>query len=274
MNFPTVTHSLAERIDKAESDYMASKVTAAQGQAGNPFEVEVRRFGRVWAIKSKVIATPLFNRVLGVRPGDENAIPDILEWYRQDGLPFQVEIVPLLANSALLRSLANQGLYQSGFHAALYGVPDLDAPWNEDNGVSVEKVGASGMAEFAETYVEGFEIAGPHSPDRESSVNRVMQEYSQPGWTCYIARMGGEPVAVGALFVMSGVASLAAAGTIPMFRGKGCQSALIAARMAEAARLGCDLVVGHAGIGTVSQRNMERAGLRIAYTKVCWTEIG
>ncbi len=48
------------------------------------------------------------------------------------------------------------------------------------------------------------------------------------------------------------------------------QTALIAVRIAEAEAAGCDLVCSQAAFGSPSQRNLERAGLSVAYTKAVW----
>jgi GNAT superfamily N-acetyltransferase len=57
------------------------------------------------------------------------------------------------------------------------------------------------------------------------------------------------------------------AATLPEFRGRGVQSALLAARLAMARDAGCDLAVTFTLPGTTSSRNAERAGFRVAYTK-------
>jgi ribosomal protein S18 acetylase RimI-like enzyme len=79
----------------------------------------------------------------------------------------------------------------------------------------------------------------------------------------------GVAAAAGAL-VLGEVANLANASTLPQFRGRGLQSALIRARMAAAAAAGADLVCAGASWASQSQRNLERAGLRIASTKTTW----
>jgi GNAT superfamily N-acetyltransferase len=88
-----------------------------------------------------------------------------------------------------------------------------------------------------------------------------------------VARLDGHPAAHAALYLddQSGTAVLAADGTRPAFRGRGCQTALIAARLAEAARRGYPLAVVEAAPGSTSQRDLERVGFRLAYTKVIWT---
>jgi GNAT superfamily N-acetyltransferase len=66
------------------------------------------------------------------------------------------------------------------------------------------------------------------------------------------------------------VAVLAGASTVPAWRGRGAQGALLRARLAHAASIGCDLAMMGAAPGSASQRNGERAGFRIAYTRIKW----
>ena len=58
------------------------------------------------------------------------------------------------------------------------------------------------------------------------------------------------------------------AGTLPEFRGRGIQLALMQERLRIVQQAGCDLAVTLTMPGTTSQRNVERAGFRTAYTKV------
>ncbi|HEY4948996.1 MAG TPA: GNAT family N-acetyltransferase [Candidatus Acidoferrales bacterium] len=64
-----------------------------------------------------------------------------------------------------------------------------------------------------------------------------------------------------------GVCGLFGASTLPAFRRRGVQSALLATRLAWAREKGCDLAVSIAQPGSVSHRNIERSGFRVAYTR-------
>ena len=92
-------------------------------------------------------------------------------------------------------------------------------------------------------------------------------ELERAGGWLYVATVGDVPAAAAALTVADGIGYLANAATLPTFRRRGCQRALIAARVADAADAGCDLVTSGATFGSSSQRNLERAGFRLAYTK-------
>lgn len=116
------------------------------------------------------------------------------------------------------------------------------------------KVSAQGWSEHPEfmPYMEGF------------------AKLSVAVATCFIAERNGEPIATAALYMHEGVALLAGASTIPAGRRQGAQNALLDARLRHAASHGCDLAMMVAGPGSASQRNAERQGFRIAYTRTKW----
>jgi hypothetical protein len=85
----------------------------------------------------------------------------------------------------------------------------------------------------------------------------------------YVAYAGGVAAAMAALFIHDGIGHLNVGATLPAYRGRGIHLALTNRRIADTAKAGCDLVIGDTGgFGSTSQNNMERAGLRIAYTRV------
>ncbi|HUQ80502.1 MAG TPA: GNAT family N-acetyltransferase, partial [Gemmatimonadaceae bacterium] len=90
------------------------------------------------------------------------------------------------------------------------------------------------------------------------------------GTVCFVAEWEGEPIAAAALGVHGGVAILAGASTDPAFRGRGAQAALLGTRLRHAASVGCDIALMGAAPGSGSQRNAERQGFRIAYTRIKW----
>lgn len=88
--------------------------------------------------------------------------------------------------------------------------------------------------------------------------------------TCFIAEKDGRPIATSALFMHGNVALLAGASTVPEGRRQGAQNALLDTRLRFAASHGCDLAMMVAAPGSASQRNAERQGFRIAYTRTKW----
>jgi len=87
---------------------------------------------------------------------------------------------------------------------------------------------------------------------------------------CFLAELDGQPGATGSLCIHNGVALFAGAATIPQMRRQGLQAALLQERMRYAFDHGCDLAMMGAEAGGDSQRNAERKGFRIAYTRIKW----
>src|SRR5262245_44696058 len=91
------------------------------------------------------------------------------------------------------------------------------------------------------------------------------------GAVSFFAELAGRPVATAVLALHERVALFGGACTIPEARRHGAQRALLDARLRHAAEQGCDLAMISAGpVGGPSQRNAERHGFRIAYTRIKW----
>ncbi|HEX3253566.1 MAG TPA: GNAT family N-acetyltransferase [Pyrinomonadaceae bacterium] len=85
-----------------------------------------------------------------------------------------------------------------------------------------------------------------------------------------LAELDQQAIAAGALTIVGDVALLAGACTIPSVRRQGTQLALLEERLRYAAAQGCSVGMMVALPGSGSQRNAERHGFRIAYTRTKW----
>ena len=92
----------------------------------------------------------------------------------------------------------------------------------------------------------------------------------RPGALSFLAELNGQAIATGVLCLSDGVALLGGACTVPEGRRQGAQLALLESRLRYAAEGGCDLAMMCAQPGSASQRNAERHGFRIAYTRLKW----
>ena len=124
---------------------------------------------------------------------------------------------------------------------------------------------------FVEIYLDSFGI-----PKSVSALSYLGESIGlligRPSMHCLFAQIQDTLAAIAILYIHEGVGYFATGATLPVWRGYGCQRALLEARIAIAATEGCDLISGQTGITTTSQHNMERVGLRIAYTKALWTQ--
>jgi GNAT superfamily N-acetyltransferase len=121
----------------------------------------------------------------------------------------------------------------------------------------------------AELWVQTAFGGGVDSDDAQPDRTAIIAGYPYMiHTTCYLAWLDGQPAGAGTLALHDGVASLFGASTRPRYRHRGVQHALLAVRLADAAGAGCDLALVHTEPGSPSQRNVERLGFRLAYTKV------
>lgn len=129
----------------------------------------------------------------------------------------------------------------------------LMAPGEEDLWVDTSVAGWSSAPEVA-AIVRGFA--------------EIMAKGGGAG--CFMAEFEGRAIATGAMVLHDGVALLAGASTVPEWRGRGAQAALLNARLRSAADQGSDLAMMAALPGSQSQLNAEREGFRICYTRTKW----
>ena len=87
---------------------------------------------------------------------------------------------------------------------------------------------------------------------------------------CFLAELDGKPGAAGVLCLHQGIALFGGSATVPELRRNGLQTALLHERMRYAFEHSCDVAMIVAQPGSDSQRNAERKGFRIAYTRTKW----
>ena len=113
--------------------------------------------------------------------------------------------------------------------------------------------------------IKGFFPASEITPAELDIGSRM---FRLEGATAWMGIVDGEPVAAAAMNTRGKLALLFADSTLEKFRGQGLHLALIRARLHAAAKLGCDLATASTAPGSGSQRNYERAGFRVVYTKL------
>ena len=121
---------------------------------------------------------------------------------------------------------------------------------------------------YARVAAEGWREAG--YGDFMLEIGRVSA--NTDGLHLFVAELDGVAIAVGAMHLRDGIAHLAGASTIPEGRRRGAQLALLEHRLQYAAAHGCDIAMMCASPGSGSQRNAERHGFRIAYTRIKWKQ--
>jgi hypothetical protein len=86
----------------------------------------------------------------------------------------------------------------------------------------------------------------------------------------FLAWLDERPIAAGGFQIYDEVCILAGASTIPDFRRMGAQNALLTSRLRFAQGKGCSLAMICAQPGSQSQKNAQKSGFQIAYTRIKW----
>lgn len=268
MNIPVVNQELANRLVQAERSFFTSRISSIGERQDNPMGVEIEHFGDASAYYIKEMPWPLFNSVKGLDDETGGELRAITEFYRAKNRTFQVDVDPYKCSSATLKALTEQGLSPREYQSILYGLPEEKVP-DFTQSIKIAEVTDEGLFD---TYAEIHCLASGMSLDNKvyfKSNNIGLLDRS--GWKLFLAYWEGRAAAVAAMYIEDDIASCALAATLPEFRRRGLQSALLHARLHEAYKAGCQLVGAQAASGSVSQHNMERAGLRIAWTRTLWT---
>ncbi|WP_456278635.1 GNAT family N-acetyltransferase [Bacillus sp. AK128] len=269
MKTTVMNRELADSIENAEIEMFESRLTAIQSLTGNPMGVEIKKFGHATCFSVQQIPGPSYNTVKGLRAGDEPFVEEILSFYNEKNIPVRFELTPGHTSPELLMYLSKQGYYQNDFHTALYQSLDNTNLEPNDHNLSIRELAGDEFQVFAELYVKGFGMP-PFLVEDVAQNNQVL--HGNPDWTFYLASLGEVHVGVAVVFIKNRIATLAAAATLPEYTKKGIQSSLIKARMNQAIHNKCVYILGQAQFGSTSHRNMERAGMKIAYTKAIWVK--
>lgn len=117
---------------------------------------------------------------------------------------------------------------------------------------------------FTQTVAQGFaEIA----PVTQPLLDVMEGFFHSEGNHSFFAFVDGVAAGGASAFAFDGVAGMFGASTLPQFRGRGVQTALLSARLNWAVQHGCDLAKGITLPGSTSHRNHERLSFRVAYTR-------
>jgi hypothetical protein len=208
----------------------------------------------------------LFNRALGIglaEPATERGLSEIDAFFADRGLTYGITLTPDAQPRELPEWLEARGLHRGYAWTKFARGPEPPAPVESD--LRLEELGADRAAVFADVFMRAY-----GTPE----VTRPLLERlpGSDGWRCFGAFDGDAPAATGALCVTGTVGWLGAAGTLPEFRRRGAQGAILAARIEAGRQAGCETLVTETGEPVDgrpggSYRNIVRAGFEPVYVR-------
>ncbi|MGH9722988.1 MAG: GNAT family N-acetyltransferase [Bryobacteraceae bacterium] len=192
---------------------------------------------------------------------------EIVERFFLDrGAPVLVELSPL-AGVAALNLLCSRNYRPVEISSVLYRL--VEKPAARDNGnIRVRVTGPEDAKLWTDISARGWTKEHPELLHFLLQIGAIATAREQS--LCFLGEVDGVPGAAGVLCVHEGVALFAGSATVPELRRRGLQAALLEERMRYAFDHGCELAMMVAEAGSESQRNAERKGFRIAYTRTKW----
>lgn len=188
-------------------------------------------------------------------------------FYRTRGESVRVETCPL-ADPTLIEHFGKNNYRVTEFTNVMALPPNDSAIHNSAEippGIAIAKITPAEIDLWTATVSQGFAEHFPVTPE----LLEVMKMFALgKNVECYLATADGAVAGGATLAIHEGVAGLFGASTLPEFRNRGIQTALLATRIARARERHCDLAVCLAQPGSTSQRNVVRLGFSVLYTRV------
>lgn len=193
---------------------------------------------------------------------NRSEVAQVRDFYKAFNSGWEAVVTPFSDSDAIPALLA-LGAELIGWESILYrSIDKLTTEHNIAPEISIFEVGPDQMEDWARFTCQAF-------GNFEGAENLVDLIQRAPNTKRYIAKWDQQPAATASLFIGQELTMLAGGATLPEFRGRGIQHALIQRRLADAADLAEWIVMG-AQPGTASHRNAERAGFRLAYNTINW----
>ncbi|MDM7922117.1 MAG: hypothetical protein QUS14_07430 [Pyrinomonadaceae bacterium] len=207
---------------------------------------------------------------LGVFEEAKDEHLDRLEtFFGERGAPVFHEVSPM-ADASILQLFATRNYRPIELTSVMFRTLDRDVAETRqrDPELKTRVIAADEADLWARTSAAGW------STEHEGLAD-FMFNFGQVSALCdgahpYLAELAGEPISTGMLFIYDDICILAGASTVAEGRNRGAQNALLTDRLRFAASRGCKLAMMGAAPGSQSQKNAQKNGFQIAYTRIKW----
>jgi GNAT superfamily N-acetyltransferase len=260
-------HALAERLEAAEG-FACAQFAAARKRLFSECDSAWMKcagadvvFDGVDAPTTQTFGLGMFEELTSA------ALDEIERFFQERGAEVMHEVSPF-AGAATLDLLCARGYEPFEISSVMYRAVEEPAAASADSGIRVRVIDPVEGRLWNEVSARGWTHEHPELEVFVQQMGAIIVAREQS--PCFLAEIDGVAGAAGVLILHKGVALFAGAATVPEMRRRGLQAALLETRMRYAFEHGCDLAMMVAEAGSNSQRNAERKGFRVAYTRMKW----
>jgi len=194
-------------------------------------------------------------------------LEEIEAFYRERGAPVFHEVSPM-ADQSILQLLGERGYRPIELTSVMFRELSDVAKTVAGSGIVTRKIGDEDADLWAATSARGWATVHESLADFMLAFGKVAARttHGHP----FIAEIDGDVVGAAGFGIYDDVCIFAGATTVPEARNRGVQNALLSARLSFAAGRGCKLAMICALPGSQSQKNAQKNGFQIAYTRIKW----
>lgn len=269
MDYPFADIDLARRLEHTEAqgnvDFVEARTKAFPDRGATWIEVAgtFAMFDGVGSPLTQTFGLGAF------APITTEHMDTIEEFFHSRGAEIFHEVCPL-ADASVFEHLRERGYQAVEFSNVLYRPidPELRLDASRNKRIRVRAIEKDEVDLWAQTAYEGWS----EFTEVAEFLRELNQVTAHSKGLSFIAELEKQPIATGALTIAGDVALLAGASTVPGARRQGAQNALLEGRLRFAATQGCTVAMMVTLPGSGSQRNSERHGFRIAYTRTKWRQ--
>jgi GNAT superfamily N-acetyltransferase len=225
----------------AEGETWLAMYACAPPAVREQLGIDCTRVGSVYAFRMRALDALQFNRAIWVAPTVDAAIvDDVCRWYAAAGTPrFQLQ----LGAASIAQEVADVVRARGGV--------ETDAPWAKfasptagakppPGGMRIEPVDATTRMHYAQATRMAFGMP-PVFDVWLAAFAGLPDAHAFLGW------QNGEPAAAGLWYRHGDTAWLGLGATVPAYRGRGWQPAVLQQRIHHAARCGCTVATSETG---------------------------
>lgn len=263
---------IAELIERAEAEAVWGYEAAAPPELEQKLGMARTRIGGGVVLAVRDDVTNYWSKALGFgfdAPVTADLIAEITAFYREHEVQLAtIQLAPAVIPADWDAICEKEGITAGTRWLKLARLAGLVESAETD--LRIDVLGLDRAEQWASVLARGFGMP-------EEQVAPMMQGVvGQPGWTAYGAWDGDQLIASATLFIKDGVAAFTGAATLPEYRGRGAQSALLAARARQAVAQGVKWLSAETwkpgdGQENSSLNNMLRTGFEVRYTRQNWT---
>jgi hypothetical protein len=267
----------AAHLERVAQEFRRDMWKSVVDEAVTESGIEVESFGPVQASAfGELPEIAVLNQIQGAaEPGAISGghLAEAIEWMRAREVDYRIFIAEGRPESAEAEAWLGSRGYERGEGWVTF-VRDASPP--EDHPINPEIT----IWPLGDSELDGEGLSAILSQGMDLPLTAETLFFSLPqreGWHCYTASVAPEEriAATASMMIFEGVAQLGPGSTLDYARGRGCNTALLRRRLADAIEAGCHTIFAEvwdcqperfSAVG----RNMVRAGFEQAYAVRNW----